>query len=77
MSNIFFKNHGPYVIEDLLNLSEIDNFDNYFDIVVNDIVDLVSAEKNTITFFHSKRYQLSALNTKASFCITTKNLSKF
>jgi len=74
MSNIFFKNHGPYVIEDLLNLSEIENFDNYFNTVVNDITDLVSAEKNIITFFHSKKYASYAAHTKASFCITTKNL---
>ena len=75
MSSIFFKNHGPYIIEDLLNLSEIDNFDNYFDIVVNDITDLVSAEKNTITFFHLKKYESLASKTNASYCITTKKLA--
>jgi UDP-3-O-[3-hydroxymyristoyl] glucosamine N-acyltransferase len=29
---------------------------------------------NEITFFHSKKYKTIANNTKASFCITTKNL---
>ena len=77
MINPFFKKYGPFNIDELLILSGVKNLLNYSQIKINDIKDLITAEKNTITFFHSKRYQLSALNTKASFCITTKNLSKF
>tara|TARA_B110000196_G_scaffold315522_1_gene325274 strand:- start:681 stop:1661 length:981 start_codon:yes stop_codon:yes gene_type:complete len=75
MTNPFFKNYGPFIIENLLTLSEIENFDNYSKIKVNDIMDLVTAENNTITFFHSKNYKIYASKTKASFCITTKNLT--
>ena len=39
------------------------------------IKDLISATKNDITVFHSKKYESYASKTKASFCITTKNLS--
>ena len=75
MINPFFKNHGPFTIDNLLALSEIDNSNNYFKIEVNDIMDLVTAKNNTITFFHSKKYETYASKTNASFCITTKNLN--
>jgi|TARA_B110000046_G_scaffold157143_1_gene168311 UDP-3-O-[3-hydroxymyristoyl] glucosamine N-acyltransferase len=75
MINPFFKNHGPFTIEKLLLLCEIDNLKNYSKVDVLDIKNLVSAEKNTITFFHSKKYEIYASKTKASFCVTTKSLS--
>ena len=76
MINPFFKNSGPFTIEKLLTLSEIDNFNNNSKTNINDIKDLQSAECNDITFFHSKKYETYASQTKASFCITTKNLIK-
>jgi len=75
MINPFFINHGPFTIENLLTLSEIDNLNKYSKIDVYDIKDLFNAEINTITFFHSKKYETHASQTKASFCITTKNLT--
>ena len=75
MINIFFKNHGPFNIDILLKLSEVSNNSNSKKIKIFDIKDLISATKNDITFFHSKKYESIALNTKASFCITTKNLA--
>jgi len=74
MINPFFKNYGPFKIENLLNQIDNDNLDNYSNIVITDIKDLVEAESNTITFFHSKKYENLASKTKASYCITTKNL---
>ena len=44
---------------------------------VKDITDLFNADRDCITFFHSKKYNEIAKNTKASFCITTKNLKDF
>jgi UDP-3-O-[3-hydroxymyristoyl] glucosamine N-acyltransferase len=41
---------------------------------VKDINDLLSANVNDITFFHSKKYKDSANKTKASYCITTSAL---
>ena len=76
MINHFFKNCGPFTIDKLLSINEIDNSNNYSKINIIDIKDLLSAQSNTITFFHSKKYETYASQTKASFCITTKNLIK-
>jgi UDP-3-O-[3-hydroxymyristoyl] glucosamine N-acyltransferase len=46
-------------------------------ISINDIKPIQLAKKNDLTFFDSQKYKTHALNTKASFCITTKNLDKF
>jgi len=75
MINPFFKNKGPYKIDKLLKLSQVNNIKNFTKNKIFDIKDLVTSSKNDITFFHSKRYETQAALTKASFCITTKNLS--
>ena len=75
MINPFFKNRGPFNIEKLLKLSSITNNRNFKKYIIRDVKDLVTATKNDITFFHSKKYETMASKTKASFCITTKNLS--
>ena len=75
MINPFFKNNGPFTIENLLSLSNIVNSNNYSKSIINNIKDILNAESNTITFFHSKKYEMHASKTKASFCITTKNLT--
>ena len=77
MINPFFKNNGPFKIDKLLKLSNIKNIDFLKDIDVKDIKDLFSAKANDITFFHSKKYESIANNTKASFCITTDSLKKY
>ena len=75
MSNSFFKNHGPFYIEKLLKISDIANSDNFSNIKITDIKDLISSEINNITFFHSKKYESLASKTKASFCLIAKNLT--
>jgi UDP-3-O-[3-hydroxymyristoyl] glucosamine N-acyltransferase len=75
MTNLFFKNKGPFNISKLLKLASIDNSENLNKSKVRDIKDLVSAKEGEITFFHLKKYELAASNTKASYCITTKNLA--
>ena len=77
MNNPFFLNKGPFLIDDLLKLSNIDNNNNYSKSKIVDIKDILTAEIDTITFFHSKKYELLISNTKASFCITSKNLLNF
>ncbi len=74
MINPFFKNNGPFEINKLLKLSDVPDHQNLKKIKVFDIKDILSATKNDITFFHSKKYELLASKTKASFCITTSNL---
>jgi len=41
---------------------------------INSIKPLDKAGKNDLSFFDTKKYRNSANNTKATFCITTKNL---
>ena len=75
MSNPFFKNKGPFNIEKLLKSAEINNDGKFHKSDVLDIKDLLTAKKKHISFFHSKKYELLASKTNASFCLTTKNLA--
>ena len=77
MINPFFINKGPFKINDLLKLSEIINVSFFNDDHISDIKDLIAANKNDITFFHSKKYESLASKTKASYCVTSKNLAHF
>ena len=74
MVNPFFKNNGPFKLKEILKeLSlKIDTNNKQSDIF--DIKDLQNSKSSEITFFHSKKYKTVANSTKASFCITTKNL---
>jgi UDP-3-O-[3-hydroxymyristoyl] glucosamine N-acyltransferase len=74
MNNPFFKNNGPFKLTEILKeLNHLNDIDNK-DLAVIDITDLQLSKSNEITFFHSKKYKSAANKTKASFCITTKNL---
>ena len=75
MINPFFKNKGPKKIEEILTQIKFQSKSEYNGVNISDIKDLVTASNKDITFFHSKKYELAALKTKAAFCITTKNLS--
>ena len=46
-------------------------------IKINDVATLSKSKKFDLTFFDSIKYKSFALNTKASFCITTEKLEKF
>jgi UDP-3-O-[3-hydroxymyristoyl] glucosamine N-acyltransferase len=75
MINPFFENLGPFKIDDILKLTDIENIFKYSNTAIFDIKDLVAASSKDISFFHSKKYESIAANTKAAFCITTKKLS--
>jgi UDP-3-O-[3-hydroxymyristoyl] glucosamine N-acyltransferase len=75
MINPFFKKKGPFTIGKLLELSKIKNFCRNEKTKIFDIKDLILATKKDITFLHSKKYEVFASKTKASFCITTENLA--
>ena len=64
-------------MNDLLNDLKLKDIDITVDNLVEDIKDLQTAEKNHLTFFHSKKYYLQASKTKASYCITLKNLAHY
>ena len=76
MFNPFFINQGPFNILDLLKLikTKTQILEKH---IIKDIKDLISADKNSITFFHSKKYQEQAKKTNALFCITTDNLKNY
>ena len=75
MINPFFHNKGPLKIKEVLSSINTENSFENLDIEIFDIKDLVSASTNEITFFHSKKYESVASSTKASYCLTTNNLS--
>ncbi len=77
MINPFFKNYGPFKIIDLLKDLKFTGIENLKEDLVNDIRDLNTAEKNHLTFFHSKKYHKHASKTKASYCITLKTLENY
>ena len=76
MSNPFFLNKGPISLDKVYELLKITNQEkkkiNFYD-----IKDLYSADKTSITFFHSKKYKEAAKSTKASFCLTSDLLKDF
>ncbi len=77
MINPFFKNYGPFKINDLLKDLKFTSKEIFREELVNDIRDLTSADKSHLTFFHSKKYYEHASKTKASYCITLKNLENY
>ncbi len=77
MNNPFFKNKGPYKIDNLLKLSGLQNVKNFKNINVYDIKDLSTSTSKDITFFHTKKYFKLASKTNALFCITTENLKNY
>ena len=74
MNNPFFRNNGPFKLREILKELKLKNDQYNEDPDIIDISDLQNSKFNEITFFHSQKYKSAANNTKASFCITTKNL---
>ena len=74
MVNPFFKNYGPFKISEIIQILNLrtNNIDK--DIEIKDIKDLSTSGLEDITFFHSKKYKDVAINTNASFCLTTEVL---
>ena len=76
MFNPFFTNSGPFNILEILKILKIE-LKIEKNQIVKDIKDLFNAEKDCITFFHSKKYNEIAKKTKASYCLTTRNLKDY
>ncbi|MBD1152761.1 UDP-3-O-(3-hydroxymyristoyl)glucosamine N-acyltransferase [Pelagibacterales bacterium SAG-MED22] len=75
MINPFFQNKGPFKLEKVLNFIKVEiDFEN-LQKEIYDVKDLYSASDKDISFFHSKKYETAASTTKASCCLTTKQLS--
>ena len=72
MTIINFFEKKSYKIADLFPKTKFKN-----NKIVSNIKSLKFAKKNELTFFDSIKYKSLALNTQASFCLTTNNLKKF
>ncbi len=68
----FFKKKKPLYINNFFP-----NFDIKKKVKFNQIKTLNKSNKQDLTFFDSIKYKEQAINTKASFCITTQKLEKF
>jgi UDP-3-O-[3-hydroxymyristoyl] glucosamine N-acyltransferase len=81
MNNPFFKNHGPFILFDLLknnfNINYSLNNSPKNEKLIEDIRNLDDATSTDITFFHSIKYKDLAQKTKAIACITKKEFLKF
>ena len=73
MTNPFFKNHGPFKINEILKYISV-KFDESNDYEIHDVKDLLTSTEKDITFFHNKNYAALAVKTKASYCVTLNNL---
>ena len=74
MPNPFYKNKGPFKVSEILKFLNLKLSITNNDYQIKDIKDLISSEKEDITFFHSKKYKDIVKKTKASFCLTTQGL---
>ncbi len=70
MSHPFFTYQGPISIDEISKLLKI-KIDFSKNSKIMDIKDLFSADKDSLTFLHSKRYKDLAKSTKALYCLTT------
>ena len=76
-NNFFFKNKGPFSIKKIIETcgskapSEV-----FSNIKIQNIIDLFRAKENEITFLNSIKYKEKSLKSKATACITNKNLTK-
>ena len=55
MSNPFFTNNGPFKISEIFKILKIE-LKIEENLIVKDVKDLYNADKECITFFHSKKY---------------------
>ena len=75
--NFFFKNKGPFSIKKIIETcggkapSEV-----FSNIKIQNIIDLFRAKENEITFLNSIKYKEKSLKSKATACITNKDLTK-
>tara|TARA_Y100000590_G_scaffold102995_1_gene117122 strand:+ start:12887 stop:13867 length:981 start_codon:yes stop_codon:yes gene_type:complete len=77
MINLFYKKNNNVKLKDVLSLLNISEHFENLDVIINDIKDVSSAQETDITFFNSLKYKDAFLKSKASFCVTNKNFSKF
>ena len=77
MSNPFFFKNKSISLKEISSLLNVDIPIKDTKFEIKDIRDLISASKDCISFFHSKKYSDVAKVTKASYCLTQENLKDY
>ncbi len=73
MKNVFFKKNKNIRINDILKCLKIKK--SKINYKIDDIKELDLATNKDVTFFHSKKYLNSIINTKAKFVLTHKKFN--
>jgi len=76
MSHPFFTYHGPITIDTISKLLNV-KIDIETNSQIKDVKDLVTADRNSLTFLHTNRYKDTAKSTKASYCLTTNSFKNY
>jgi len=77
LKNHFFEKKGPFPLSEIAKvIGLIEYLDLSKDFEIKSFESLDVAANEDLTFLNSNKYQKLSLNTKASACITTSNLSK-
>ena len=77
MSNPFFNKIKSISLDELSKFLNFDTKNINLKSQIKDIKDLINADNDCITFFHSKKYSEVAKLTKASYCLTQDNLKEY
>ena len=77
MLNPFFNKIKSISLDELSILLNFDSKNIDLKSQIKDIKDLINADSDCITFFHSKKYSEVAKLTKASYCLTLDNLKEY
>ena len=76
--NHFYEKKGPFPLNEIVKAIDCDIVSiNKNNIEIYGFESLSNASSKDITFLNSSKYKNYSINTKASACITTRNLSKF
>ena len=77
-NNFFFKNKGPFSIKKIIETCEGKvNSEMNSTIIIQNIIDLFRGKENDITFLNSLKYKEESFKTKATACITSKDLTEY
>jgi UDP-3-O-[3-hydroxymyristoyl] glucosamine N-acyltransferase len=76
-NNFFFKNRGPFSITKIADICEAEIQIKNPNIKIYYITDIFRAKENDVTFLNSIKYKEKSLKSKATACITTKDLTKY
>ena len=76
--NLFFKNKGPFNVQKIIDTCKAEkNLKSDLKVKIKNITDISRAQEGDITFLNSVKYKNSSLKSKATACITNKDLSKY